>query len=355
MHNGEMFDWNDLRFFLAVARTGSALAASRTLAVDPTTVARRIGELERAIGGRLFNRGQRGYALTETGIELRASAERVEAEAHAFAAEAAAVGRRISGVIRVTTNEGFANTLLVPAMSTFHRLHPNVRVDLIVDELRLDLARGVADVALCTGRRPTEGGLVARRLASTAWAVFCSTGYAAAHGRPGCLDELARHGVIAAEGPIAALPGWRWLRDRVPNAEVVAHCNSVTALISALRAGLGITVLPIVLGDSQPGLVRCTGPLEGVDADLWLVTRENLRGVLRIRVFMEFLAGHVAAVRPLLEGKPAAATEAAPPSGVDARPRSPASRTRSRGGGGGCVSARFAPEARPPASPRSRR
>lgn len=150
-----MFDWNDLRYFLAVARTGSTLGASRALAVNPTTVARRIAELERAIGMKLFDKRQTGYALTEAGAELRATAERVELEATAFAEGVAAIGRRISGVIRVTTNEGLANGVMAPALSAFRRLHPDVRIDLIVDERRLDLARGAADVALRTGSRPT--------------------------------------------------------------------------------------------------------------------------------------------------------------------------------------------------------
>lgn len=298
-----MYDWNDLRYFLAVARTGSTLAASRALNVNQTTVARRIGVLERAIGTKLFDKRQAGYALTEAGVELRATAERVEVEANAFAEQAGAMGRRISGVIRVTTNEGLANTVMAPALSAFRRLHPEVRVDLVVDERRLDLTRGAADVALRTGSRPTESGLVARRLTPMAWAAYCSRDYAERRGCPGSVDALCRHAVIGAEGAIAALPGWTWLRQAAPEAEVVARSSSLTNLISAVKAGLGITVLPCFLADSDADLVRCIGPISGVQSDLWLLTREDARDVRRVRAFIDFLAAHLAAMRPVLAGE----------------------------------------------------
>lgn len=303
LQNVRVYDWNDLRYFLAVARTGSTLAASRASKVNQTTIARRIGALERAIGMRLFHKKQTGYVLTEAGAELRATAERVEVEANAFAEQAGAMGRRISGVIRVTTNEGLANTIMAPALSAFRKLHPEVRVDLVVDERRLDLTRGAADVALRTGARPTESGLVARRLTPMAWAAYCSRNYAEERGCPSSVDTLCRHVLIGAEGPIAALPGWTWLRQAAPGAEVVATSSSLTNLISAVKSGLGVTILPCFLADSDPDLVRCIGPIPGVQSDVWLVTREDARDVRRVRAFIDFLAAHVAGMRPLLAGE----------------------------------------------------
>jgi DNA-binding transcriptional LysR family regulator len=177
-----------------------------------------------------------------------------------------------------------------------------VRVDLVVDERRLDLARGAADVALRTGARPTESGIVARRLTPMAWGAYCSRDYAKRRGCPGSVQALGRHSVIGAEGPIAALPGWTWLQKVAPEAEVVARSSSLTNLTSGVKAGLGIAVLPCFLVDSDPELVRCIGPISGVQSDLWLVTREDARDVRRVRAFVDFLAAHVAAMRPLLAG-----------------------------------------------------
>lgn len=294
-----MFDWNDLRVFLAVARSGSTLGAARALGVNATTAARRIAELERALGLRLFDRRQSGYALTEAGQALRGAAERVEREATAFADGAAAFGRSVAGVIRVTTNEGLANGIMAPALSRFRQLYPEIRFELIVEERRLDIGRGAADVALRTGARPNEPGLAGRRLTPLAWAVYCGKGYA---DPPAEVAALAGHPVIGAEAPIAELPGWVWLKSVVPPANVVARSSSVTNLIAAVRSGLGLSVLPCLLADTDPGLARCLGPIDGIESELWLVTRDELRDVPRIRSFLDFLAAHVMAMRPLMSG-----------------------------------------------------
>lgn len=303
-----MYDWNDLRHFLAVARTGSALAASRTLGTNQTTVTRRIDALEKAVGARLFDKRRTGYVITAAGTELRAAAEQAEAGANAFAEQAGAIGRRISGVIRVTTNEGLANVLMAPALSAFRQLHPEVRVDLVIDERRLDLVRGEADVALRTGARPTESGLVGRRLVPLAWAAYCSRHYAQRRGCPGTVDALRTHAVVGAEGAIAALPGWTWLQAAAPEAEVAARTSSITNLISAVKAGLGVGALPCILADGEAELVRCVGPIPGIQSELWLMTREDARDLRRVRAFLDFLAAHVAEMRPRLAGEAGSAS-----------------------------------------------
>ena len=255
-----MFDWNDIRHFLAVARTGSTLGAARAVGVNQTTVARRVAALEAELGMKLFEKRQSGYVLTEAGAALRPTAERIELEALAFATQAGATQRRVSGVIRVTTNEGLANALMVPALREFRRLYPEVRVDLVVDERRLDLVRGAADVALRSGSRPTEAGLVGRRLPDLAWAAYCSRDYAERYGCPDSIESLNRHVVISAEGPIESLPGWVWLSKAAPDADIAARSSSVTNMHSAVKAGLGVTVLPCILADADPALIRCLGP-----------------------------------------------------------------------------------------------
>src|SRR3712207_4501779 len=136
-----------------------------------------------------------------------------------------------------------------------------------------------------------------------AWAAYCSRDYAERQGCPNRVDDLRQHAVIGAEGPIAALPGWTWLREAAPEAEVAARSSSLTNLISAVKAGLGVTVLPCFLANSDADLVRCIGPIAGVQSDLWLVTREDARDVRRVRAFVAPRAEHVAALRPLLAGE----------------------------------------------------
>src|SRR5690606_22007553 len=144
--NRTMFDWNDLKAFLAVARGGSTLGAAKAMGVNQTTVARRIEALESALRLKLFERGQTGSRLTEAGRDLMAEAEKVEAAAQAFDSRAAAQQRGLAGNIRITATEIIANAAVTPALGEFRRLYPDIQVDLILTDRALDIERGEADV-----------------------------------------------------------------------------------------------------------------------------------------------------------------------------------------------------------------
>src|SRR5882757_2021065 len=177
-----MLDWNDLRYFLAVARDGSTLAGARMLRTSQTTVARRIGALERAIGVPIFDKRQAGYSLTMTGEELLARAEQVERAANGFAEAAAAHGRDVSGTVKITTEEVYAITLLAQFLPELHDLHPESVIDLDTSQTVRDLGAGEADIALRSTKGAQPAGLVGRRLAKDDWALYCSGGYAKRHG-----------------------------------------------------------------------------------------------------------------------------------------------------------------------------
>src|SRR5688500_13261356 len=185
-----MLDWNDLRHFLAVARTGSTLAAGRSLRVSQTTAARRVAALEAELGLVLFERRPAGYRLTPAGEALVERAEAVEATASAFADAASTQSREASGTVKLTVDEIYAVTVLAPLLRELHDAHPQIRIDLDTTEEKRDLAAGEADVALRMVDRPTGGGLVGRRLTTDNWTIYCSRDYAEAHGRPRRRREL---------------------------------------------------------------------------------------------------------------------------------------------------------------------
>ena len=298
-----MYEWSDLRVFLAVARGGSTLAASRVLGVNQTTVARRVAALEAALKTMLFDRLQSGYRLTEIGELVRASAERVEAEAESLARVVVQQGRQLAGVIRITTNEALANQFVTPWMGEFAEIYPDIRLQMIVEDRRLDLARGEADVALRAGSRPTDGSLVIRRLSTLTWSVYCSRSYANRRGRPSAAEELNDHAIISGDGAVAHLPGMHWLAEKAPTATVVAHSNSMTNLLATVKAGLGVTTLPSTVGDAEPDLLRCLPSVPELDSELFLVTRGEIKDLPRVRAFTEFLAARVTAVRHRLAAR----------------------------------------------------
>jgi DNA-binding transcriptional LysR family regulator len=296
--NPGVFDWNDLRYFLAVARAGSTLGAAAALNLSQTTAARRVAALEQGLGAALFERHPSGYRLTEAGQEILAAAERVEQEALTLERLMQQRVRRLAGTIRVATNEPLANLLLIPALGEFGRLHPEIRIEVFVDDRQADLARGEADVALRGGFSPGEGGLVARRLRDLPWSVYCSSDYAQRKGAPRCAEDLATHCVVGGAGAVAAMPGPRWLEQQTSE-PVVTRSSSLTNLMAAVKSGLGLGALPCLLADPERDLVVCFQLPKEFTAGLWLVTRAELRDEPCVKTFNDFIAARTQALRQL--------------------------------------------------------
>lgn len=284
-----MLDWNDLRHFLAVARTGSTLAAGKSLRVSQTTAARRVAALEAELKLTLFERRPVGYRLTPAGEALMEQAEGVEAAAALFADVAARQSRDASGTVKVTVDEIYAVTLLAPILRDLHEAFPAIRIELDTTEEKRDLAAGEADVALRMTGRPTGGGLVGRRIATDDWTIYCSRDYAAAHGRPRRRKELHGHAFIGGGGPGVWIMYRAWLeRNGLADAVAMQHGTS-TGLLAAVRAGVGLAVLPTLVAELDPDLIMCLPPEPGNERGLWLLTHERLRHTPRVRVVLDFL------------------------------------------------------------------
>lgn len=284
-----MLDWNDLRHFLAVARTGSTLAAGRTLRVSQTTAARRVAALEAELGLTLFERRPAGYRLTPAGEALVERAEAMESAASSFADAAANQSREVSGTVKLTVDEIYAVTLLAPLLRDLHDAHPAIRIELDTTEEKRDLAAGEADVALRMTDRPTGGGLVGRRITTDNWTIYCSRGYADAHGRPRSRRELKGHAFIGGGGPGVWIYYRRWLEANGLADSVTMQHGTSTGLLAAVRAGVGLAVLPSLIADLDPDLIRCLPPEPGNERGLWLLTHERLRHTPRVRAVLDFL------------------------------------------------------------------
>lgn len=289
-----MFDWNDLRHFLATARAGSTLAASRALGVNQSTVARRLDALEAACGFKLFERDRNGAALTEAGADLVSRAEDAERAMAALEHRMTTHKRGMSGMIRLTCSELLATIGVIPAMGEFRRLYPDIQIELVLTDAFLDIENGQADVALRAGYGLEPSSLVARKLMDEYWGVYCSEAYIAAHGAPARKEDLPNHVLIAGEGPIANIPPLRWLADHAgPDAALAMRCNTVVNMINAVTAGLGVVALPTRLGDRQPDLRYCLPVLDGQKPAIWLVTRASLRDTPHVRAFIDFIVPHL--------------------------------------------------------------
>jgi len=310
-----MLDWNDLKYFLAVAREGSTLAAGRALRVSQTTVARRITALEKSLGVRLFDKRQAGYALTPGGQDLLERAAQVERATNAFADAASSQSRDVSGTVKITTEEVYAITLLAPLLRDLHEKHPEIRIDLDTSQTVRDLGGGEADISL----RSTKGtgqaaGLIGRQLCTDDWALYCSRAYAERHGVPHTRAELAKHAFIGGGGGNLWIHYQAWLQSLGLEQQVAMHHATSGGLLSGVRSGFGIAVLPCIVADGDADLVRCLPARADHDRALWLFTHERVRNAPRVRTVIDFLyerlKRHAAALPgPLGQAAPVAALQ----------------------------------------------
>lgn len=288
-------DWDDLRYFIALARAGSLSAAARRVRAEHSTVARRVAGLEASLGLRLFDRLPRGYALTPEGEQVAALAERLEEDV--LAIERLVHGREgsLSGSVRISAPPVFASHFLAPRLAPLRARHPGLLLELVGASQAVSLTRREADLAIRLAR-PEEGSLVARRLGEMAYGLYGAAEYVAA--RP-----PADRDYLGYDESLEHVPQQRWLLGLAKGRPLALRTNDLATLHAAARAGLGLAALPRFLGDADPALVRLpAGNAEAATRGIWLLVHADLRRSARIRAVMDHLAGIILAERRLLSG-----------------------------------------------------
>ena len=294
-----MFDWNDLRYFLAVAREGSTIAAAKVLCVNQSTVQRRLSELEEKLGRELTTRHTSGYKLTAFGEELLAYAERVESAVGELERHVADDRRDRDGAIRVTCPEPIVPRL-TPLIDRFHERHPKYRVEFVTSDRYLDLLKGEADVAFRSG--DTDDDLIGRKIADSIWAVYASRAYIERHGKPDRVEDLAHHLLVSFDETLPNHRVVKWLNAVAPQARIIARNNSVLGLVYAVKSGIGMGPLPTAIADEQGDLVRVMGPIAELTRSWRLLTHPDLRRAPRISAFFDFIAEERAALKSIFTG-----------------------------------------------------
>lgn len=295
---GSYLDWGHLRFFLELVRTGSHGRAASRLGVDRNTVARHVAALEKELGLPLFERGPQGWSQTAAGQELAELAGRVEENVLAMARHVAARNPELRGTARLTTVPHLATHLLPPALPALRQRHPGLVLEVVADARAFNLSRREADLALRLGR-PSDSGLVARRLAELAYAFYAAASTDA--GGRGAVN-LRADPILGYEAGGGDVVLERWLDELAPDRQVVYRCNSTVSLLAAARHGLGVALLPCYLGDAEPLLRRLEGP-EPAAHELWLLVHGDLRRTPRIRAVIDWLHELTAHARPALLGR----------------------------------------------------
>lgn len=290
-----MLDWDDLRHFLAIQRSGALNRAAATLRINATTVGRRLSALETAIGARLFDRTPDGFVLTQAGADLLPRAERMEQEALALEREIVGADQRMEGVVRVSATEMLVTRFIAPHLPAFHRETPEITLDLHCTYRAVNLGRREADIALRLSR-PKEENMVTKRLAEIPLALYASTGYVAACGVPPDPERtLCGHRLLRFSDSRAFRVENDWVEPRADGANVVLRSDSVSSIYAAAVAGLGIALLPRAVADPEPSLRRIETQTSPEPRVVWQTIHADLRNNARIRRVLDFLGRVVSA------------------------------------------------------------
>jgi DNA-binding transcriptional LysR family regulator len=265
-----MPNWDDLHYFVVLAREGTLSAAARALGVDHVTIARRVAALEAATALKLVDRRARSYTLTDDGRRIAALAAPME--------EAAFAVRRAVQAAR----PGIANALIAPQLIYLRRQHPGIVIKLIGEKRSASLSRREADLALRLSR-PAEPGLFARKIGHFGFSLY---------GAPGYLKETPPHAFafIAYDSSMDDTPQQQWLKQIAGARAIVLRTSDLENQAAAARAGVGLAALPHFLGDGDSRLERHDAGQKQVGRDVWLVVHRDLRRAPAVRAVMDFLA-----------------------------------------------------------------
>ena len=275
------WQWDDVRFFLAVARTRSLSAAARALGVGHVTVGRRIALFEKRLGVTLLNRTPDGFVTTSAGETILRQCATMETAALDLERIAAGRDALATGSVRVTTTEALAYQLVAPAIAALRQAHPGLQVDLMVGVRSLDIARRDADLAIRFAR-PSASDLVCRKLGEVGFSLYASQRYLAKSGTPERGQGLAGHDLVTFTGAPAATSPF-FMGESLDGARIALRCDNTLIQLQAAANDAGIAELACFLGDASPDLVRIWPNEVPLRRTAWLIVHQDMRRSARIR------------------------------------------------------------------------
>jgi DNA-binding transcriptional LysR family regulator len=284
--------WELYRSFLAALRAGSLSGAARALRLTQPTVGRHIDELEGALDTVLFTRSQHGLQPTDSAMELAPYAEAMAASAGALVRVASGRSQEIGGTVRLSASEVIGVEVLPPMLASLRAQHPRLAIELVVSDEVRDLLRRDVDLAV-RNVRPTQTGLVARKIGTVTLGLHAHRDYLEAHGVPRNPDDLSGHALIGYDQETPAVRSLQAQGMRFSRAMFALRTDSSLAHLAAIRAGYGIGLCQIPLGRRAANLVRLLPRHFAFGLQIWLVMHENLRSSPRMRAVFDHLGRHL--------------------------------------------------------------
>lgn len=296
-------DWDDLRLFLQIQRSGSLSQAARQQRVDHSTVSRRLGQLELCLGGPLFERRRDGLKPTELAHLLTTHAEAMEVAALGLQEKLGGGERAPAGKVRIAMMEGIGTTFVARHLAPLLAQHGGLQIELVTSATVVNVNRREADIFV-SFFEPQGQGLACAPAGSFALYLYAAPQYLAAHGVPASLADLAQHAFVGYVDDLVQLDAVRWLDELVQRPRMRLQSNSMLAQMSAAASGLGLVLLPKFSVVHETGLVPVLAAEAKVTRTLWLSVHHDLQYSGRIRAVMGYLQQLFAAQQPWLNGPP---------------------------------------------------
>lgn len=275
-------NWDDLRYFLRAAQAGTLAGAARAMGVQHSTIGRRLSALERALGTPVMIRAPDGLHLTPLGKSLVPLVEEAERAAQAVYSRATQQPARVRLAIPTGLTKWFTVNL-----ARLRLAHPQLTLELLTGSTVLDLKRGEADIAIRSGSI-SDAELIARPLGSAGFSLYAAPNYLAHHPAPPDLDDLSGHQIIGYDLALADVPAAQWIAQRLDGAQLAMRSREMAEMLDAALSGAGLAVLPCMIADDEPGLVRLT-PDVLVSPPLWLVYPREARLIQPLQAVIGFV------------------------------------------------------------------
>lgn len=292
-------DWDNLRFFLELSRTGTLVGAARRLAVDHTTVARRIQALEKQVGSALFSREADGHRLTEAGRRLQPQVEAMEAAFRTVERSAPASQEGLSGLVRIGATEGFGTIVLAPQLALFAQAHPKLVIDLLAMPRLVHLSRREADIVISL-ERPARGPVVVTKLSDYVLRLYASKAYLASHAPIRSREDLRGHTFISYVDDLLFSKELQYLDELYKPDSFALRSTSILAQHQATAAGAGIAVLPAFIAERDKSLRRVLPDEANFTRTFWMSVPAETRHLARMKAVWDFLRETVEAQRAVL-------------------------------------------------------
>ena len=292
--NGEIaVNWDDLRLFLAVARTGSISGAAKMLNVQHSTVSRRMRKLEENLGARLIERKNSGYELTHAGDDVKQSALRIETEMLYVDSAVMNKDSSLAGSLKITAINNMASTVLMPMFAAFSKAYPLVDLHIMVSNIDSSLSQREADIAIRLTNSPTDT-LIGKRLITVASTIYGNREY---------LNQLRETNLEPKWIGVDCCPFHKsWTKHACGEQPHHFFSDDTLLTLSAIKQGLGVSYLPCFMGDADTELARYSAPDPAHNLGLWLLLHPDLKHTARVIAFRTHMLESIKQIADLFEG-----------------------------------------------------